>query len=464
MAAVRTSSSRGRGLGDTSRSRSEPADRAWGVGVVVAVNAVVVAGLWIRHGGLDTIDQPGGGLTATGQLTGLFGAYAVLLQVLLMSRVGWLERHLGFDRLASWHRWIGFASVLLLVGHTGCITVGYAMEGRLSIPAQVADFIEHYPDVLMAIVGFGLFIAVALTSLRAARRRISREAWYSVHLYAYLAIALSFAHQLAVGVDFTDDAVARVWWIGLYVAVFAIIIAWRVGRPIWFNARHRLRIVAVRSEADGVVSIYIAGRKLTRIGAQPGQFFLWRFLQGTGWAKAHPFSLPAAPNSRFLRITVKALGDDSRRIQRPHPGVRVFAEGPYGTFTPQRRTRRRVALIAGGIGITPLRAMLDALPGRPGDVTLLYRASSQRDLAFHRELSALADWRGVRLFALLGPGTHDDQTDKLGIPALRTLIPDIAQRDVFLCGPPTMVKDVRRRIAALRVPRGHIHFDRFAYR
>jgi predicted ferric reductase len=352
---------------------------------------------------------------------------------------------------------------VLLTGHAVFTTLGYASEGGQSIPTQIGDFIEHYPDVLMSIAGLALFLAIAFTSVRAARRRLSREAWYSVHLYAYLAVALSFAHQLAVGTDFSDDAIARVWWVALYAAVFGTILAWRVGRPIVFNLRHRLWVHEVRPEADGVVSLYIAGVDLDRIDAQPGQFFLWRFLGGTGWAKAHPFSLSAIPNDRYLRITVKDLGDDSRRIQNLQPGTRVFAEGPYGTFTAQRRTLRRVVLIAGGIGITPLRAVLESLRADPGDVTLLYRAAHERDLAFRNELGALAERRGIELHALIGPEIGDDQTDRLGLPALRALVPDIAQRDVFVCGPPAMVDAVRRRLVRLRVPRRQIHFERFGY-
>ena len=322
----------------------------------MAANAIAVAVLWLRHGGVDSLHNPGGVLIAAGQLTGLIGTYAVLMQLLLMSRIAWLESYIGFDRLAVWHRWTGFTAVVLLIAHAVFITLGYADEGRQSIPTQLGDFMQHYPDVLMSVIGLGLFLAIGVTSVKVARQRLSREAWYTVHLYAYLAIALSFAHQLAVGTDFSKDAVARVWWVCLYVAVFGTILAWRVGRPIVFNTRHRLWINAVRPEADGIVSLYISGRDLDRIDAQSGQFFLWRFLSGTGWAKAHPFSLSASPNDRFLRITVKDLGDDTHRIQRLRPGVRVFAEGPYGTFTAERRTQRRVALIAGGIGITPLRA------------------------------------------------------------------------------------------------------------
>ena len=295
------------------------------------------------------------------------------------------------------------------------------------------------------------------------RRRLSRETWYAVHLYAYLAVALSFAHQLAVGTDFSDDSVARVWWVGLYVALFGAILAWRIGRPIVFNARHRLEIQAVRPEADGVVSLYITGRHLDGVKAVAGQFFLWRFLIGTGWAKAHPFSLSAAPNDRFLRITVKGLGDDTRRIQLLRPGVKVFAEGPYGTFTARRRVRRNVVLIAGGIGITPLRAILETLPAGPGEVTLLYRAATDRDLAFRVELLRLAESRGVRLHFLVGTVVGDDHTDQLGLPALQTLVPDIAKRDVYLCGPPAMLGAVRRRLRTLGVPPARVHFERFDY-
>ncbi len=332
-------------------SVSRRRNRAWDLGVVVIVNGIVVIGLWFRHGGMDTIDTPGGAFTAIGQLTGLVGTYAVLVELLLMSRIGWLERYIGFDRLAVWHRWTGFAAVALLLAHAGFITLGYAESGNQPVLTQLGDFIRHYPDVLMSIVGLALFLAVAATSVRAARRRLSRETWYAVHLYAYLAVALSFAHQLAVGSDFSTDALARVWWVALYVAVGAAILSGgSAGRS--GSTPPSSRIDAVEPEANGVTSIYIGGRHLEEVHADAGQFFLWRFLSGTGWAKAHPFSLSAGPEHRYLRITVKAVGDDTRRLQRIRPGMRVFAEGPYGTFTAMRRTRPKVALIAGGIGIT----------------------------------------------------------------------------------------------------------------
>jgi predicted ferric reductase len=429
----------------------------------VVANGVVVIGLWLRHGGLTNATGPGGTATAVGQLTGLLGAYAVLLELLLMARVPWLERYLGLDHLAVWHRWNGFAAVWLLVAHTVFITIGYGAANQQSFVGQTFDFVHHYADVLMAFVGLALFIAVAAASVRLARRTLRRETWYLVHLYAYLAVALGFAHQLAVGNDFSTDAVARAWWVALYVVVIASILVWRVGWPLWFNARHRLRVDRVEHEAPGVVSIYMTGRDVDRMDVRPGQFFLWRFLTADGWWKSHPFSLSAAPAKGRLRITVKDLGDHSAALQRVRRGTGVFAEGPYGTFTAERRTQRKVLLVAGGIGITPLRALLDTLPGTPGDVTLLYRIVDDDDAVFRDELRDLAAARGIEFHLGVGPEIGDDLTDRLGIPALRVMVPDVRERDCFACGPPGMIDAMRRRLRLLGVPKSQIHFERFEF-
>ncbi len=442
---------------------SRTADLARDVLVVVGANAAIVVGLWLRHGGLSTSSGPGGALTGVGQLSGLLGSYAVLLQLLLMARIPMLEHHLGFDRLARWHRWNGFAAVVLILVHAVTITLGYATAGRLTVLGQLSDFVRHYPDVLMAIVATALLIGVAVTSVRISRARLRRETWYFVHLYAYLAVALGFAHQLSVGNDFIHDAVARAWWVTLYVVVGGSILLWRVGWPVWFNARHRLRVADVVPEGPGVFSIYLTGRNLDRVGAEAGQFFLWRFLTRYGWWQAHPFSLSAAPDGRALRITVKELGDFTRKMQDLRPGARVFAEGPYGTFTAARRTQRRVALIAAGIGITPLRALIETLDADPGEVTMLYRVQRPEDFVFRDELDHLARERGIVVHPIAGTDIGDDETDRLGVPALRRLVPDIAERDVYVCGPPALIDALTRRLRRLGVARQHIHAERFSY-
>jgi predicted ferric reductase len=283
-----------------------------------------------------------------------------------------------------------------------------------------------------------------------------------VHLYAYLAVALGFAHQLAVGNDFVTDPIARAWWVALYLTVIAILVTWRVVVPWRFNVRHRLKVKKVVREAPGVVTINLTGRQLGTIGAQAGQFFLWRFLTRDGWWKTHPFSLSAAPTARSLRITVKDLGDTTHDLQSIRSGTPVFAEGPFGTFTAQRRTGRATLFIAGGIGITPIRAMLDDFHSQSRCI-LLYRVNRREDVVFASELEDIASRKGIEVHYLIGFEIGDDRTDQLGIPAIIRLVPDVIERDCFVCGPPPLVDAVCRRLRAIGVPDTSVQFERFEF-
>ena len=443
--------------------------RSWSVrpmdlAAIVVGNGLLIAAMWVRHGGLGELDSVAGILTAAGQLTALFGTYLVLIQLVLMSRSPWLDQLFGMDRLASAHRWVGFSCVWLLVAHGALTTVGYGLGDGQGVIGEAWTLVTTYPFVLWAVVGLGLFIAVAVSSMRAARRRLSYETWHALHLYAYLAVALTFAHQLVVGADFADDPVARLYWIGLYVVTAATILIFRFGQPIRVSLRHRLRVANVVREGPGVVSIYLTGRDLDQLAIRSGQYFVCRFLTRDDWWRGHPFSISAAPNGEWLRITVKDLGDDTARLQRLAVGTPVYVEGPYGALTGARRTRSRVLLVAGGIGITPLRALLEELPVRPGEMTLVYRASRPKDLVFRDELDAIARLNGATIHYIVGrrgsPGVADEP---LGPASLGTLVPDVRERDVFLCGPISMMDAVQRSLRVLGVPAAQIHSERFAY-
>jgi predicted ferric reductase len=431
---------------------------------VVMLTAAPMFGLWIGHGGIEQFATAAGAAIAIGQLTALAGTYLALVQLVLMARSPWLDRTFGMDRLAVWHRWLGFATVWLLAAHGIFTTVGFAATDNQSILAEAWAMVTTYPFVLMAIVSLALFVLVAVSSVRWARRRLTYETWYGLHLYAYLAIALGFAHQLVVGTDFMDDVLARAYWVALYVATVVLILAFRVGQPIAASLHHRLRVANVVAEGPGVVSIYLTGHDLDRLPVDAGQYFQWRFLTRETWWRTHPFSLSAAPNGRWLRITVKSLGDDTRSLPAIPVGTRVFIEGPYGAMTLARRSRRGVLLIAGGIGIAPLRALYEALPPSTGDVALIYRASGQEDLVLRAELDEIARVRGHRVHYLVGRrGTRMLPTDPLGPEAIATLVPDAAQRDAYVCGPVAMMRGVEDALERLGIPREQIHAERFAY-
>ena len=426
---------------------------------VVAFGAAVVLFLWWNDTIAGSLRGIGPQLTAAGRITGLLGTYLVLVEVVLMGRVTWLDRLIGMDRLALWHRRNGSYAIWLLVAHAFLIIWGYALTDRVGLVHETGVVVLAYPDVLAATFALLLLVAVGVTCARIARQRLRFETWYFVHLYVYLAIALSFAHVFATGNDFSTNPANRAFWVLLYVIAFGNLLLYRVALPVRNALRHRLRVANVVTEAPGVVSIYMTGHHLEDLNAQSGQFFLWRFLTREGWWQAHPFSLSAGPNPNWLRIMVKASGDHTEYLQTLPHGTRVFAEGPYGSFTETRRTRRKVLLIGGGVGIAPLRALLETLPARNGDLTMLYRARSEEDLAFRAEIDELAKLRGARVHYLVGArSTPENSFDPV---ALRTLVPKLAAHDVYLCGPTSMREQAVAGLRRAGVPKRHIHLEDF---
>jgi ferredoxin-NADP reductase len=213
-----------------------------------------------------------------------------------------------------------------------------------------------------------------------------------------------------------------------------------------------------------VTSLHIAGRHLESLRPRPGQFFRWRFLTRDGWWQSHPFSLSALPRRTTgqMRITVKALGDYTTALQHIRPGTRVIAEGPYGALTPARRTCCKVALLAGGAGITAIRALAEAFArDAPGEAVLLYRVNSPREIVFRAELDALS--RRGRLDVRYLAGPPGSPADVLFGGRLTAAVPDIADRDAFVCGPPGFVSAATRALRRAGVPAARIHAEQFEF-
>jgi predicted ferric reductase len=429
------------------------------VAVVVGAGAVLVCLMWWLDTAPASVVGIGPWLTAAGRVTGLVGTYLVVIEVLLMGRVAWLDRLIGMDRLAVWHRRNGEYSITLLVAHAVLTIWGYAITAHTGVVSETNSVIFTYTDMLAATVGLGLLVAVGVISARSLRRRVSYHTWYFIHLYTYIALALSFAHQFATGVDFATHPLNRALWIALYGVVGLLLVSYRIGKPVRDGLRHQLRVARVVNEGPALTSLYVTGNRLAELRAESGQFFMWRFLTREGWWQAHPYSLSAAPNGEWLRLTVKHLGDHSSGLAGLRPGIRVLSEGPYGAFTGRRRTRRKVLLIGGGVGITPLRALFESLPGASGDVTLIYRARNLEDIAFREELESIAAARRAQLHYLVGPSRQ--HPEYLTSRHLLHLVPDLARRDVYVCGPPSMTKVTTAALEETGVPRRHIYQEDF---
>jgi predicted ferric reductase len=429
------------------------------VSVLLVANAVVIVGLWWRQGGLSEIHDLAGLLTSLGRVTGLLGAFLALVELLLLARIPVLDA-VGLERMGRWHRLNGAACLALIAAHTVLITVGYALADDVSLRQEVDELLSDYSGVLLATVALGLLVIVVVTSVVAVRRRLSYRVWHALHVSAYLAIALGFSHQLATGHEFQGQPVAQAYWWALYAVTVAALVGLRIVLPVVRSLRHRLRIERVVPEAPGVVSIEIGGVRLDRLRVLSGQSLHWRFLARGHWWETHPFSLSAAPDGRRLRITVKDVGDYTRRLGLLRPGTRVIVEGPSGGLTSAARRRERVALIAGGVGIAPIRALLEDTPGEPGTIAVIYRAASEDDVLFRAELDELSRRRGAELHYVLGERRGDEL---LSAEHLQALVPDIASRDVYVCGPRSLTEAARASLRRAGVSPRHIISEGFGW-
>jgi predicted ferric reductase len=390
---------------------------------------------------------------------GLHAAMIMMLQVLLIARLPWLDRRIGMDRLTVWHRWVGFTLFWTVLTHASIVVLGYA---RLDDAPYLTTFraLAGVGASLIGMLAAATIVVIAATSIRYVRRRLPYEAWHAVHMRVYLVIGLGIVHQALEGTTFTASTASTIYWWALWTLVIVALLAGRVVLPLWRNQVHQFRVAAVVPESDSVVSVHVTGRHLDRLPARAGQFFIWRFPGHHGWWRANPFSMSAAPDGRSLRLTAKAVGATSAGLRHLPVGSRVFAEGPYGAFTGLQRTREATLLIAGGVGITPIRALLEETPG---PVVVLYRVHSEADAVLLDEVRELAAERGAQVHVLAGrTGAGSPPNTPFAPDSLRALVPDITDRDVFVCGPPAMTDAVLRSLRELKVPPLQVHAEKFS--
>ncbi len=438
------------------------------IGTVFLWASLVLVGYWwAAGGGIADLTSWEGALNSIGRLTGLVASDLLLIQVLLIARIPPLERAFGQDRVVRMHRLIGLTSINLLVAHIVLNTWGYAGGRLLAWPATLWDLTWNYPGMLLAVAGAACLGMVVVTSLRAARKRLRYESWHLLHLYAYLGVGLALPHQLWTGQEFLNSAAATVYWWTFWAVAAGSVLVFRVGLPLWRTWRHRLRVTSVVPEGDGVTSVYLTGHRMSAMNVESGQFFVWRFMNRDGWTRGNPYSLSAAPDGRSLRISVKALGDNSARTSSIKPGTTVLVEGPYGRLSPRARTRDKVAFIGAGVGIAPLRALAEGMEYQPGEAVLVYRYSDEP--IFEREFGVLVQERGLRCVFLPGKrrGSESWATAEAGAmsdsEALRRVIPDVADRDVYICGPEGWTDAARRAALDSGVADEQIHIETFGW-
>ena len=397
-------------------------------------------------------------IISVSRISALLGSYLALVGLVLVARMPWIERSVGHDRLVIWHRKLGPYSMYLVSFHVLLVILGYAGNDRVPMAIELWRMIFGYPWMLPAFVGFLFFAAAGITSYKKVRKNMSYETWWTIHLYTYLAIALAFMHQVLTGPMFIGHPLNKLYWELLYIYSALVLVMYRFVIPNVRSLRHSVKVEQIVHEGPGVYSIIMKGRSLDKLDAHGGQFFGWRFLTKGQWWISHPYSLSAAPTDKYLRVTVKDLGDQSGVIKDIKPGTRVFFEGPYGTFVASRASKGHVVLVGGGVGITPLRALLEEFYVSK-EIDVIFRASKAEDLVLRHELDELAKMRGARVHYLVGSRNEHPMSAKY----ISALIPAFGDADVYVCGPTPLVEAVKEAAKTVGIPKNRFHDEAFEF-
>lgn len=447
--------------------------RWWRDATGAAFWAVIVGviSLWLANGGIQNLNGLTGWLLGIGRLSGLVGSALLLLQVMLIARVPWIEQAWGQDELVVIHRTVGFTSFWLVMVHVVTTWLGYAPSPRAGeMWTTLVNLVLDYPGMLLAAAGTIALVLVAVTSIRAARARLRYESWHLLHLYAYLGAGLALPHQLWTGADFLSSRPATVFWWGLYLLAVGGLVAHRIVVPLWRSLREPIRVIDVHQEGPDATTVTVSGTALNRLPVHGGQFFTWRFLDGPGWTRGNPYSLSHAPNGTTLTFTAVHAGDGSSRLADLPLGTRVLIEGPYGRLHEGVRTRKKVLLMGSGIGIAPMHALLQDLPAEPGDVTVIHRVHDEEHRYLGADLERSAADSGARYVVVAGPRIpgrdswmSSSATELSDADGLLSILPNVAEHDVFLCGNEAWMRAARTALLAAGVPARNIHRERFAW-
>jgi predicted ferric reductase len=393
---------------------------------------------------------------------GLISFPAILAQFALVSHLRVASRPFGTDALMQVHRYMGFLALAMVVGHPLLLNV-------VNLPWSSWNLMSANAVARSGGIALWAIVVLVVTTVVRQRLRLSYETWRSLHLVlSVIAVAAMLVHVLAVG-GYSGPVPMRAVLVGYVAAFGALLITYRLVRP--FRMRRRPWVVTENVD-QGASTRTLRVRPEGHPGFvfDPGQF-AW-LITGTSpfSLEQHPLSIASSaerPPDGSIEFAVKALGDWSRVVvPRLAPGTRVWVEGAFGAFTTEGKSAQGFVLVAGGIGIAPMRSMLLTMRDREDrrHVILVYAAHDKTRAPFRQELEQLREHLNLELaYVFEAPsadsGGHRGHVTKA---VLEQCLPGQFRRyHYFVCGPPPMMDAVEGMLVDMGIARGSIDSERF---
>ncbi len=400
-------------------------------------------------------------LLRSGKMVGLSAALLVFLQLPLAGRLKWLDRIFSLPRLYRVHRFFAYTVASLVVAHPVLV---FLPDKMLMIPFEA----RYWPEW----VGAGLLMTLLLQfALARWRPKIFKayQKWLWLHrIMGATAMVLLTTHILFVSETFERQVLPRNLVI---VSAAMILILW-----LWI----RLRAVRMRHHGYTVERIAPAGENAYSIDLRseagkpldylPGQFAFLSIASHALSGEPHPFTISSSPSRPdTLQFTIRGSGDWTRRIKDLHMGDKAALHGPFGHFSHLFVPRHReIIMIAGGIGITPMLSMLRYMAdtGDHRHTTLIWSNQTAKHLFNRQELNAMAD--ELTDFNWIPTFTREKVKNgyfgRLNRQALESLLQSHRRSAaVFICGPPQMIRQLRKDLKCMGFQKGAVHSEAFGF-
>jgi ferredoxin-NADP reductase/DMSO/TMAO reductase YedYZ heme-binding membrane subunit len=405
--------------------------------------------------------------------TGLLG----LLFLLFSLTITPVRRLTGWNWLIAVRRTLGLYAFFYLCVHFG---IFFILDRAASVTSTVHELLtRRYLQI--GACGLALLVPLALTSTNAMVTRLGARRWKALHRISYLATALGALHYYLLVKADVRQPLAFAAALGGLLAFRAVWLGLdrRTGRAKRAGAHRErrfwsgeLRVLRIIEETRDVRTFRLGVEGATRLPFvhQPGQY-LNVALTIDGERVNRSYTIASSPTqSSYCEITVKrqAAGRASRYLHDVlREGAMLKISAPVGRFIFTGADSDGVLLIAGGVGITPIMAILRYLTDNAwaGQMYLVFVVRERRDIIFSDELGRLERrFPNLHVFVTLS-GEEDDSwvghRGRITREFIRTVVPDAIRRPIFLCGPGAMMTETRALLAQLGVPHAQIRTEAF---
>ncbi len=398
-------------------------------------------------------DFSGGIVETVGQTLGLVALGILSMQVILGSRFHIADKGFGLDKVMSFHRKMGIAALVMLILHPVLLAISHS------------EFALLYSFSMGALINIGkitllLLIIVIFVALYFSKFGIDYNKWRLMHKSAIFVVVLGFVHSLIARDDGIFEGKNVLWFIMFMIPISVYLYR----NLLWpFIARKKYTIEEIKQETHDTFSLYLKPIAKDIGKHKPGQFMFIKLCLER--CEEHPFTIPCvSDDSGNICATVKKSGNFTNKIDNAKEGDTVLVDGPYGRFSFIYDNPENFVFIAGGVGITPILAMLRYLRETKDDrqIVLLYANKSEKDIIFRKELETMPDnfkivhclsrqeeWDGCK-----GHVDFDNITINAG--------EIIDSADFYICGPPPMMAAVIQDLKSGGISKEKIHFEKFS--